>query len=363
MNRPLILAGAGHAHLVTLRSWVKRGLRAPAGSLLVNPTPAAWYSGMMPGLLAGRFRAAECAIDLAPLCRACGVELYLGKVEAVAADAASLLLADGTALEYQLLSLNTGSVPPVPQVRDTSVALLPAKPFPELHQAWNNWQEHTATAPDCIAVLGGGAAAFELALALRASLVRSDVVLICASTLLASHPEALGARARMLLQQRGIRLMEHQSISSIGQGQLFDGERPVLRCEALVAATGASAPGWLSSSGLAVDASGFARVEPTLVSSSHRQVFASGDCASLCGALRSGVYAVRQGSVLADNILARLHGTTLRDYQPQRQALALLATADGGALMSYGRWVAAGRLMGWWKDRLDIGFMQRHRVG
>ncbi|MFO7705735.1 MAG: pyridine nucleotide-disulfide oxidoreductase, partial [Halopseudomonas sp.] len=92
------------------------------------------------------------------------------------------------------------------------------------------------------------------------------------------------------------------------------------------------------------------------------EVFASGDCASLPGALRSGVYAVRQGAFLADNIISQLARRPLRDYQPQQQALALLATADGGALMSYGRWVASGRMLGWWKDRLDIGFMQRHRL-
>jgi hypothetical protein len=30
--------------------------------------------------------------------------------------------------------------------------------------------------------------------------------------------------------------------------------------------------------------------------------------------------------------------------------------------MSYGRWGASGRLFGWWKDRLDTGFMRRHRL-
>ncbi|WP_022964485.1 FAD-dependent oxidoreductase [Halopseudomonas pelagia] len=362
MNRPLVLAGAGHAHLVTLRNWIDRGFRPPAGTLLVNPTPAAWYSGMMPGLLAGRFSAADCAIDLAPLCRACDIELYMGKIQALDADARSLSLTDGTQLDYQRLSLNTGSIPPLPEVRDNSVALLPAKPFPKLHQTWTAWQQPTSTAPTCVAILGGGPAAFELALALRASLPATDVVLISASRLLASHPAALIARAQRLLRERGVRLIEQQKITRIYHGQLFNGDQPLLLCEAVVAATGASAPDWLRGSGLAVDTDGFARIGKSLISTSHPEVFATGDCASLPGALRSGVYAVRQGAFLADNILGQLQGTALRHYQPQRQALALLATADGGALMSYGRWVASGRLMGWWKDRLDIGFMQRHRI-
>lgn len=362
MHRPLILAGAGHAHLVTLRSWIDRGFKPPAGTLLLNPGPAAWYSGMMPGLLAGRFSAADCAIALDPLCNACGIELYQGAIQQLDADARRLTLTDGTQLDYQQLSLNTGSIPPVPDVQDTSVTLLPAKPFAELHRAWCTWQQHPASAPNCIAVLGGGPAAFELALALAASMPGSEVVLICASSLLATYPTALIARAQRLLLQRGVRLIEQQKITRTGNGQLFNENQPILTCEALVAATGASAPAWLRASGLAVDAGGFACIGNNLTSPSHPEAFATGDCASLPGALRSGVYAVRQGAFLADNIISQLEGTPLRNYHPQRQALALLATADGGALMSYGRWVAAGRLMGWWKDRLDIGFMQRHRL-
>ncbi|WVM89265.1 hypothetical protein UMZ34_00610 [Halopseudomonas pachastrellae] len=42
MTAPLIMVGAGHAHLVALRDWVKQGYRAP---------PAAYWSRrkQMPG--------------------------------------------------------------------------------------------------------------------------------------------------------------------------------------------------------------------------------------------------------------------------------------------------------------------------
>lgn len=362
MNSPLILAGAGHAHLVTLRRWIDKGFRPPPGTLLLSPTPAAWYSGMMPGLLAGRFTAEDCSIKLAPLGEACGVDLRLGQMTRLNADGRSLSLEDGSELHYHLLSLNTGSVPPLPRVDDQTVMVIPAKPFPALHSAWQAWRQQPANAPGSIAVLGGGAAAFELALALRASLPDAELALICSAALLAAHPPALARRARRLLAQRNIQLIEQQSVTRVAAGHLYNGDQPLMRCEALVAATGASAPDWLRSSGLAVDTGGFAHISPALVSTSHTDVFATGDCASLSGAIRSGVYAVRQGSVLAGNLAAKLSQAPLQDYRPQQHALALLATADGGALMSYGRWGASGRLFGWWKDRLDIGFMRRHRL-
>lgn len=362
MTSPLILAGAGHAHLVTLRRWVETGFRPPPGTLLLSPTPEAWYSGMMPGLLAGRFSAADCSINLAPLCDACGVALHLGQITQLNAAGQSLQLENGHQLHYGLLSLNTGSVPPLPRLDDQSVMVIPAKPFPALHSAWQDWQQFPEKAPGTIAVLGGGAAAFELAVALRTSLPDAELALICSAGLLAAHPPALARRAQRLLAQRNIKLIEQQAVTRVAAGRLFNGDQPVMRCDALIAATGASAPEWLRTSGLAVDTGGFARISPALLSTSHMDVFATGDCASLPGALRSGVYAVRQGSVLADNLIARLGQTPLENYRPQRQALALLATADGGALMSYGRCTASGRLFGWWKDRLDIGFMRRHRL-
>ena len=76
---------------------------------------------------------------------------------------------------------------------------------------------------------------------------------------------------------------------------------------------------------------------------------------------KAGVYAVRQGPVLADNLRAVLVGRAPRRYRPQRRALALLATADGGAIAAWGPHAAQGLAWGWWKDRIDRGFIARYR--
>ena len=50
----LILAGAGHAHLGVLRRWAL--VERPPGRIgLLSPGPEAWYAGMLPGLISGRF--------------------------------------------------------------------------------------------------------------------------------------------------------------------------------------------------------------------------------------------------------------------------------------------------------------------
>lgn len=352
---PLLLIGAGHAHLVTLRRWARAGFRAPAGSVLVSPDPYAWYSGMMPGLIAGRFQESDCSIDMRPLCEACGVELVIGSVTKLDTELHEARLKDGRTLSGGIISLNVGSAPPLPQNARASIAVVPAKPFPLLVDAWRHWQTST---PAHISVLGGGAAAFELAMALNASLPSAELTLISGSELLSGHSEATRKRARSLLARYRIRLIEGHHVTKVVNDQLFDASEYISHTEALVVATGAGAHSWPCQSGLACDRHGFVRIDSTLRSVSHPTIFATGDCATLPRTPHSGVYAVRQGEVLANNLHAATSQTEMKRYHPQTRALALLSTGDGKALLSYGPVGVHGRLPGMWKDHLDTAFVR-----
>lgn len=351
----VLLVGAGHAHLGVLRRWAG-GARPPGRIGLLNAGPAAWYSGMLPGLLAGRYRAQECQIDLAPLCRAAGVELLDGEVQALAARQRKLTLTDGRQLSASWLSLNVGGQVVGPPQRGSALQLLPVKPFAGFVAGWQAWQ----AAPQRLAILGGGAAGVELALALAGQV--SELTLFSAGPLLAEHAPGLRLRALGHPRLRKVLVREDCPISAIDEDCLLSGAEPVWHGPRLLLATGATALPWLAQSGLACDPAGFVQISASLQSQSHPQIFAVGDCASLAGAYKSGVYAVRQGPVLAANLQAVLRTAPLRQYRPQRQSLSLLATGDGGALLSWREWSAGGRLCGWWKDYLDRSFMRRHRL-
>ena len=349
----LLLAGAGHAHLGVLRLW--RAGQRPAGRIaLVSEGPYAWYSGMLPGLLAGRYRPQQCRIALEPLCAAAGVELLQGRLVGLEAASNSISLENAEGYAARWLSLNLGSQPQAPTTTDISLALLPVKPFAAFLQGWSEWQK----APQSLAILGGGAAGVELALALGRQV--PQLTLLSNSPLLNGHPPALRRRALRHLAAAGVQVMEGVAVDAIQGDSLLVAGQPVWRGGRVILATGASASPWLRESGLDNDARGFVRIGPTLQSLSHHHVFAVGDCASLPATPRSGVYAVRQGPLLAANLAAALASQPLQKYQPQRQALALLADGQGGALLSWAGLTAEGKWLGRWKDRLDRRFMALH---
>ncbi len=111
---------------------------------------------------------------------------------------------------------------------------------------------------------------------------------------------------------------------------LVDGDE--LPCDLLVWVAGATSHGLLRESGLPTDARGFVLIRSTLQVEGYDDLFAVGDCATLSAfpkTPKAGVYAVRQGPFLTDNLLAAAAGKPLRDYRPQSDFLTLLNLGDG----------------------------------
>ncbi len=95
----------------------------------------------------------------------------------------------------------------------------------------------------------------------------------------------------------------------------------------------------------------------------HERIFAAGDCASLPGMRRAGVYAVRAAPALDHNLRAWMTGRPPRAHRPQRDFLSLLNLGDGSAIGSKwgvsveGRWVMRS------KDLIDRRFMEAYTSG
>ena len=326
----LLLLGGGHAHAVVLRDF--RG----ADATLVTPFPHHTYSGMVPGFIAGHYRLDEIRIDLARLAARAGVKLVIGRVAAL--DAASRLarLEDGTQLQYDVASLNLGSIPA--SAPGSAQHALAAKPFENFMERWREAKDRVRK----VGVVGAGAAGVEIAMAV-AYRAAADV------TVYSDRP-AVGRRVARALERNGVTLRSNTPVTAVEPGPVVLAGGTGKSFDLVIWTAGAAPLPWLRNSGLATDAQGFVLVDDKLRSVSHPEVFAAGDCATLRDAPhpKSGVYAVRHAPVLAANLRGEA-----RRYVPQRRALALIscgaryAIADWGGVSLEGAWA-------WrWKDRID----------
>lgn len=353
----LILAGAGPSHLCVLRRWA-RGPR-PAGRIaLVNSEEQVWYRGRTTALVAGRCHPDEARIALRPLCEAAGIELITGQVVALDAASRRLQLADGQVLSSDLLAIAVGNIPAAPAQQGDGMQLLAVRPFSQFFSAWQAWKE----TPAPLAILGGGAHAVELALALAGQV--PSLRLFCAGPLLGRRADGLRLRTLGHLSQRNVRVRENCPIARIEDNGLYASSGLVWRGSRLILAGRNQPWPWLEYSGLPQTDAGLLAVGPTLQCNGHPQIFASGDCASVAEHRPNQYDNIRQGSILAANLSASLAGQPVRlQHQPQRQMTTWLATGDGGALLDWHGFSAEGQLCGWLKERQDRRFLQRYRIG
>jgi selenide,water dikinase len=328
----ILLAGAGHAHLAALAHFARNPLRG--GRLtVVAPRPRQIYSAMLPGLVAGHYRREEAEINVAALAERACAELVLGEVTGLAHKA--LLLKGGTRIPYDVASLNVGSrVAPIAGDRYA----LPAKPF-------EDFVDRIARTAST-AVIGGGAAGAELAMALRHA--GAAVSLYSAQSTL--HPD-LEKRVHRTLRERGVNVIRLPVDEILPGGVVLAGKAQAEYGQ-VVLASGAAPLEWLG---------GFLEVDDTLRCISRQDLFACGDCASQRGASypRSGVYAVRHGEVLARNLHHLVKHEPLEPYVPQEKALLLLTCGGRYAIAQRGEWTAQGRLLWYLKQRIDRRWLKR----
>jgi selenide,water dikinase len=166
-----------------------------------------------------------------------------------------------------------------------------------------------------------------------------------------------------ILRTRGVRVQTGRAVVAAEPRGLRLADGGSVTADAIVWTVGAAPPPWIAQSGLTTDPRGFVAIDQHLRSLSHPEVFAAGDSATLLAAPtpKSGVYAVRQGPLLALNLRRALAGEPLAQFRPQHRTLALISAGGRYAVASYGPLALEGSWVWRWKDWIDRRFMARYR--
>lgn len=362
-SRDLVLIGGGHTHALVLRRWAMDPLPG-ARVTLIHPGPGAPYSGMLPGHVAGHYTRDALEIDLVRLARAAGARLVFGAASGIDRDTRRIAVPGRPPVAYDIASIDIGvtsAMPALPGFTDHGV---PAKPLGPFADAWSRYC--AGEGPAAVAVVGGGVAGAELAMAmahaLRARGRSGQVHLVDRAEALSAFGDATRRRLLGALGDCGVQLQEHADIARVDETGLHLSDGGMIEAGFVTGAAGARAHAWIASTGLQLD-DGFIVIDKRLRSSDER-IFAVGDCAEMAFDPRpkAGVYAVRQAPVLFDNLRGALSGAGgLRPYRPQRDYLKLISLGGKTALADRFGVSLSGPLLWRWKDGIDRGFMARFR--
>jgi selenide,water dikinase len=372
--KDLVLVGGGHSHVAVLKRFGMKPVPGVRLTLICRDvhTP---YSGMLPGYVAGHYGFDDVHIDVGALARFAGARFFHSGVTGLDIAAKRVLCDNRPPVPYDLLSINTGSTPRTDDVPGATELAVPVKPINGFLERWEALKTRAlkSEGPLRIAVVGAGAGGVEILLAIqhRLRLLRHDAgmggdeiifdLITDTDEIMPTHNGTARKAFEQALQTRGVTVHTGAPVRRVAPGKLLLGGGEEIEADEILWVTAAGAPAWPGDAGLAVDQAGFIKVSDTLQSVSHPEIFAAGDVASMVNHPRpkSGVFAVRQGKPLANNLRRALLGRTPRPFRPQKRFLSLVSTGDRYAVASRGAWSLRGKLIWTWKDWIDRRFMDK----
>jgi len=368
-TRHILLAGGGHAHAVALRHLIRRPPSPSVRISVVNPGPRNMYSGALPGVIAGHWPADAIGVNVQALCEAAGAEFVEDAVTGLDPDRGIASLASGREIAFDLLGLDIGSLIRPLNVPDPDSLIAPIRPIGPFLSRWDMAVEGMASGklPPAVMVVGAGLAGVEVCLAIRHRL--SAVLPVTPRIYLADAQENIATTNHPSLRRRLNAALRRADVTCLLGNRIEACEDDVVHLSggqtvtvSLIVNCAGSAPhAWLTDTGLAMK-NGRVEVDECLRSTSHPHVWAAGDT-SFFKAHKlepAGVFAVRAGPVIAENIRRYSLGETLTPFRPQGDYLKLVSLGERRAVAEkYGITFEGGWV---WdlKKSIDFSFLRAH---
>ncbi|WP_163340066.1 NAD(P)/FAD-dependent oxidoreductase [Desulfopila sp. IMCC35008] len=364
MGQHLVLAGAGHAHMVTLQNisvLIGKGHRVTA----IGPSEHHFYSGMGPGMLGGTYASDEISFNSKKGVEGQGGTFVKDLVVRIDCEKKTVTLQSGTEIGYDVLSCNCGSQV-VSSFGYGEIPVYPVKPIENLKNLRQAIKQKKTGEPVCVAVIGGGPSSAEVAGNLIQLFVQdgrpgSKVHLLCRSHFMSGFNEKVRKYCRGYLAKQDVIIAENTGNASLVGREvvLTDGNR--IEVDFVVQATGVRPVSLFSDSSMTTGPDGGLAVNEYLQYVNDPSIFGGGDCISFMPQPLSkvGVYAVRQNQVLYSNLVAALDGKGLQTFDPGGEFLLVFNLGCGYGVLQKMGFVFRGKLPFWIKDLIDRRFMKR----
>ena len=363
MEKHLVLAGAGHAHMVTMANihvFCELGHRVT----VIGPSDYHYYSGMGPGMLGGGYDPDDIRFAVKQTIEDQGGVFLRDSVVGVDPVSRELRLESGSTVSYDVLSFNTGSHINLPLLHGNTDQVYTVKPIERLYQARKEIETLSGKQSVTVAVIGGGPAGTEVAGNVSELLSKSSypsrVVLYAGRALLAKFPRAVQNSSRKLLKKSGVIIKEEGHLLSIQDNCLRFDSGFEEQADFILLATGVHPSPFFAEAGLRTGPEGGLLVNSRLQCSEYPEIFGGGDC--ICfedqPLDKVGVYAVRENPVLFHNLKAFLQEEALQDFDPGGDYLLIFNLGNGLGVLRKKWFQISGKLAFMIKDWIDRKFIK-----
>jgi selenide, water dikinase len=370
---------------------------------LINEYPFSLYSGMLPGVISQQYTIHQAMRDNKKLIEFAGGKLINSRAISIDWKEKVIICEDTQEessfftsnnfetlnekklikVEFDVLVIDVGSVARKNGIEGVDEYTIPTRPISKLIYRIENFEKNYKKDNLKVNVIGGGAAGLEIALCVQSRfkktlpLVKTQMEILDRNS---NFEKGLGSislakKIHSALIARKIETKFNCKVMKIEEGSLIMSDDSKISFDLCLYASGSQAPPFIKESGMKIDENGYLLVNSKLQSISHPNVFAAGDCISFEGGpsnecffiklvvAKAGVYAVREGPILADNVISYIDhclekkNLSLQLYTPQTGFLKILNLGDGTAISDYYGWAIEGWAMWSLKDYIDQKFM------
>ena len=358
----ILLLGGGHSHVILLKH-LSRLDSSKITVTLISESENLTYSGLIPAYMAGKVATSSLQFNLKNICRRYGFQFVESSVEKILKHKNQVVTADGKIWNYDICSVNLGIKAQKLYTAESSIDnVIYLKPIAGLIKKWDQCAAKLAASESQkIVIVGGGAAAFEVATAcrLRFPNPKTEVKIISGlHRILQNYSNSTRHLAIRSLEKNNILIMNGQKVDSVEKQNLTLSGGDKVTWDTLLVATTAAPLELFKNSNLPVDHLGFVTVDQRLLVTGHENLFAVGDCSTFVASPlpKAGVFAVRQAPVLFKNILELVSDKKAsHKYTPQSKFLSLLLSGKKTAIASYGQIAVSG----WWVYKLKYYIDQK----
>lgn len=364
MNKRIVLAGAGHGHLMFLNK-ISEVKNSGFDVTVISPDKYHYYSGMGPGMISGTYKPEQCRFDVESITEKNGGRFIKDRITAFNPDLKQLITASGETVYYDAVSFNTGSE--MSYKLNQGENIFAVKPIVNLYEAGRYIIKKFKGKSFSCAVIGGGFAGIESACNIRFLAFKmgipAKIMIIEKGIFLEDVNRKFYNEISKELRRIQVGVFQNSGDVSNNENRVITESGRNLDTDIIINATGVRPSSIFRDSGIVTDDAGALSVNSYLQSPQYPEVFGTGDCIHYREKplTKAGVYAVKQNRIIFHNLQAYLSELPLIPFKPQNNYMVILNTGFERGILYRKPLLSRGRVPFIMKDLIDRRFIKQYQ--